>query len=235
MKGMRDHSVIEELISVRALGGLDPDDEARLESDMSAHGDCAECRRLRDDYEEVAGRLAFSLDPEPVGAGVEDETVARARRATPIQAAGRGGPLAWRGLVAVAASLVLFAGGWLARGLTSGGEVDVAAALEGARVVAFEGTGGDLAVAYHPGERGIYVLGSHFAQPEAGNVYEVWMFRGGEPVRGGCLLPEPDGSLSGFLDASLEGSQLMAVTVEAKDCPAAPTSEPILTASLPTF
>ena len=43
----RDHSEIEELLAVRALGGLEPDEERALERAMAEHGpDCEVCRRL---------------------------------------------------------------------------------------------------------------------------------------------------------------------------------------------
>jgi hypothetical protein len=48
----RDHSTIEELLSARALGGLDSQDQAALIAEMDAHGpDCAECLRLHDECE----------------------------------------------------------------------------------------------------------------------------------------------------------------------------------------
>ena len=40
-----DHGPIEELLAGRALGGLEPEDDAALLAAMAAHGDCEECRR----------------------------------------------------------------------------------------------------------------------------------------------------------------------------------------------
>jgi len=42
----RDHGLIEELLALRALGGLEPDDDATRRAAMAAHGDCEECRQL---------------------------------------------------------------------------------------------------------------------------------------------------------------------------------------------
>ena len=39
---MRDHALIEELLSIRVLDGLDGDDVAVLRREMDAHGDCAD-------------------------------------------------------------------------------------------------------------------------------------------------------------------------------------------------
>ena len=67
------HDEIEELIAVRSLGGLDERDLAHLEELMAAHDpDCQDCRRLRDQYAEVAGRLALAAAPEEIPAGLED-------------------------------------------------------------------------------------------------------------------------------------------------------------------
>ena len=45
---MKDHTEIEELLALEALGGLEPDDRARLDVLLAEHGpDCAECAELR--------------------------------------------------------------------------------------------------------------------------------------------------------------------------------------------
>ena len=235
---MRSHALIEELMAGRALGGLDPADDEALRHEMAGHGaECGECRRLETEYEEVAGRLAFALDPVPVRAGLEDETLARAaregaerRRVEEPSALPRpGAEPRLRPLVAIAASLVLFAAGWAAGSLGEAGGADT----EGARVAAFEGeAGGSLSVAYRPGEDGVYLLGSGLAAPPEGMVYEVWMFQEGRPVPATCFTPSAEGTVFTFVDAELGTTDSMAVTVEAASCPAAPTSAPILLASI---
>ena len=75
----RDHGLIEELIAVRSLGGLEPADEQRLREAMASHGpDCEECRRLEADYADVAGGIGFALDPVAVRPGFAEETFERA-------------------------------------------------------------------------------------------------------------------------------------------------------------
>jgi anti-sigma-K factor RskA len=235
MMQRRDHQMIEELLSASVLGALEPEEQAVLDQEMAAHGPrCDECLELRRNYREVAGRLAFALEPVPVRPELEDETLrlARGAPAAPVvQIPARRDPSRmWRGLGAVAAALVLFAGGWLAGGL--GGGDDSATAVLPSRVVSFQGTGGNLSVAFEPGTPGLYLLGSDLAAPPSGKVYEVWIIRGGTPVRGACFRPSPNGSLFTFLNAELGGTQAMAVTVEPSSCSSAPTSEPILTANI---
>lgn len=240
----RDHSAIEELLSIEALGGLDDRDREALYREMAEHGpDCDECRRLQGEYREVAGRLAFALEPAPVRDGLEEETVQLARtqsEAVPLRRVRGGRVVAGLGrmrpfgifspLVAAAAAVVLFFGGWLARDLMTGGGPSFDFA--NARVVTFQGEAGNLAVAYRPGQTGAFVIGSNLQAPPSDRVYEVWMFQDGTPVRGACFRPEPGGTSLTYLDANLETSQQMAVTVESPSCPSAPTTQPILTADL---
>lgn len=237
MKEDRGHEVIEQLLSVAALGGLDPDDDAVLEREMAVHGDCPECRRLRDDYAEVAGRLALTLEPVAVRPGLEEETLRLARGAGSAggeRATHAGGGRLLRGLVAVAAALVLFAGGWIARDLS--GSRDGARVALPSTVVPFQGTGqgtgGNLSVAYEPGRAGVYLFGSALQAPPSGMVYEVWMIQGETPVPATCFTPASNGSLFTYLDDELGSTQALAVTVEPATCPAAPTTSPILTAAI---
>src|SRR5581483_6620590 len=109
----RDHAQIEALLALRALGGIEPEDERRLEREMAAHGpDCPECRRLGRAHAEVAAGLAMALAPAELPAGWEDRVVAGLPRAG---AGRRRRPL--REIAAVAAAALLaFAAGWAIRG-----------------------------------------------------------------------------------------------------------------------
>ena len=82
-----DHALIDELLAIRALDGLDEDDAAVLERELAGHGDCEECRRLEAEHAEVAGMLALSLDPRPVEEDMADRILAEVR-------AGGAGPAA---------------------------------------------------------------------------------------------------------------------------------------------
>jgi anti-sigma-K factor RskA len=247
LSAARDHALIEELLSAEALGGLDAADRGLLDRERAAHGACQECARLETEFTEVAGRLALALDPLPVRAGMADDILRAAGAAgspaatdleprptpfrdTPVvpeerREPGRGGG-AWRGLVAVAAAFVLFVAGWAVRGLVTDD------AGETPTFVRFAGDAGMLAMAYRPGEPGAVFLGSGLPDPGAGNVYEIWMIHGKDaPISGGCVTPN-DGEILTYVDADLGDTDTMAVTVEPSSCPTAPTTDPVLTASI---
>jgi Anti-sigma-K factor rskA len=237
---IRDHASIDELLAIRALGGLDGDDAARLERELAEHGDCDECRRLEAEHNEVAGMLALSLDPRPVDEGMVDRIVAQEQRRVPREEQGperiviassadelssrRDARLGrWQAAFGVAAAIALILAFVLA---TRPGGVEVPGTI-----VAFQGERGELAMAYTPGERGALVWGAGLPDPGGGKTYELWMIEGGNAVRGACLAPT-DGAVAAYLDADLSSADLMAVTVESTDCPSAPTTDPIFTAEL---
>jgi hypothetical protein len=230
----RDHALIDELLAVRALDGLDDDDAALLARELAAHGDCDECRRLEAEHAEVAGAIALALDPRPVDPGMVDRIVAEPQRAsgtappaapTPDELAERRDARLrrWQSAFGVAAAIALI----LAFVLATRPDVSVPSTL-----VRFEGETGEVAMAYTPGESGVFVWGNDLPDPGEGNVYELWMIQEGEqPISGGCLAPT-DGSVAAFVDADPSSAQQMAVTVESADCPGAPTTVPVFTAEL---
>jgi hypothetical protein len=237
---IRDHASIDELLAIRALGGLDGDDAERLERELAAHGDCDECRRLEAEHNEVAGMLALSLDPRPVDEGMADRIVAQEQQRAPREeqsperiviassvdelSSRRDARLGrWQAAFGIAAAIALILAFVLA---TRPGGVEVPGTI-----VAFQGERGELAMAYTPGERGALVWGAGLPDPGGGKTYELWMFEGGNPVRGACLAPT-DGAVAAYVDADLSSAELMAVTVESTDCPSAPTTDPIFTAEL---
>ena len=246
----RDHSLIEELMAIDALGGLDGDDLATLEREQAGHGaDCAECLALERTFAETAGRLAFALDPVPVDEGMVErilasprtETVTSGGAATPVASTKRAvgdiaerrarRPKAWQALVAAAAVIALLVV-VVATALPSTTGVSEAAPTQ--RIVTFSGdTDGTLAMAFTPGESGAVLWGSGLPDPGPGKVYEIWMIEGDRPVSGGCVTPT-DGVLAIRVDANIGTTDTMAVTAESADCPSAPTSRPVLLADLTT-
>jgi anti-sigma-K factor RskA len=230
---IREHALIDELLAVRALDGLEEDDAALLAHELAAHGDCDECRRLEADHAEVAGMLALALDPLPVNGDMVDRILAEPRGPSATAAApvdelsirrdvrlGR-----WQAAFGVAAAVALVLAVVLAT-RPNGGPVP-----PGSTVLTFDGAPGELALAYTPGERGVLVWGTRLPDPGEGSVYELWMIDDGVPVRGACLAPT-DGAVATYVDADLSSAELIAVTVESSDCPDAPTTDPVYTAAL---
>jgi len=229
----REHALIDELMAIRALDGLDDDDATRLERELAAHGDCDECRRLEAEHSEVAGMLALALDPRPVDDDMADRILAEAQRPRATAAApvdevsvrrdARVG--LWQAAFGVAAAVALLLAVVLAARPDGGLNVP------GERIVPFEGAPGKLALAYTPGERGVLVWGTGLPDPGERRVYELWLIDDGDAVRGACLAPT-EGAVAAYVDADLSSAELMAVTVESIDCPAAPTTDPLFTAEL---
>lgn len=228
----REHALIDELMAIRALDGLDDDDATRLERELAAHGDCDECRRLEAEHSEVAGMLALALDPRPVDDDMADRILAEAQRpratAAPVDevSARRDARVGlWQAAFGVAAAVALLLAVVLAARPDGGLNVP------GERIVPFEGAPGELALAYTPGERGVLVWGTGLPDPGERRVYELWLIDEGDAVRGACLAPT-EGAVAAYVDADLSSAELMAVTVESIDCPAAPTTDPLFTAEL---
>jgi anti-sigma-K factor RskA len=231
-----DHEHIEELIAAQALGGLEPAEADSLARERAEHGaDCPECRRLESDYGEVAGRLAFALDPVPLPEGAEDRLMAAALGPATERAEER--PSRGRGLIAAVAAVLLLAVGGLGGYLLASGpdaEADLAAFLAqpDTRVVHFTGTeAGSLAVAYQPGRARSFLVGSGLPDAPGGRTYQLWLIEEGQPVSGGTFEPE-DGSLIALLPANPSGSELMAITIEPRGGSPGPTSDIIYQAPI---
>lgn len=241
----RDHSLIEELMAVDALGGLDEDDRDRLQRERAAHGsECPECAAIESAFAETAGRLAFALTPQPVDEAMVDRILSaprpgdggvavaeapappadelsqrRARRVPP-----------WQALVAAAAVVAIVVAA-VATFVPSPASVEASTPQ---RIVTFTGEiEGTLAMAFTPGEPGAVFWGSGLPDPGPDEVLEVWMIEDGEPVSGGCVVPT-DGVVAFRVEADVGGAEAMAVTQESSDCPPSPTSEPFLLADLTT-
>src|SRR5262245_6306440 len=188
----RDHTRIEELLAIRSIGGLDPQDEDALERAMASHGsDCEDCRRLETEFGEVAGRLAFALDPAPLREGFAGETFERAFGASSAPADIRtqpaGGRTWLRPLVAVAAAVVLFAGGIVVGAAVTGGNEQAAEKT----VLTFqsETEPGTLTAAFTPGQPGVHMVGSDLPTLPEGKAYELWLFEGDTPRSAMCAVP----------------------------------------------
>jgi anti-sigma-K factor RskA len=242
---MRDHTEIEELLALEALGGLALDDRARLDALRAEHGpDCAECADLRAAFADTAAMLGTGLEPTPVSAGLEERTVAAALQhriagASPVP--GDGGPAAIapthrrrNALIAIAAAVVLIAVGGLAGYLAAPKSPVDAFLAQNVRIVPFEpsdGTGGAMTLAVGPNGTDGYVFGSGLAAPPSGKTYELWTISGDTPTSLGCVVPS-NGQVVLPVAGSFSTADVAAVTVESNACPGAPTASPVMVATL---
>ena len=169
----RDHALIEELMALEVLDGLDGPDLQILERERAMHGDCVECRRIESEFRETAGRMAFSLDPEPVDPAMADRIIAMGREedeelppAVPVRdefaerqrSRGRGVVAA----LAVAAALILLVGAFALFLQHQNGAEVVAQASGSQQVVHFTspaGSSGELVDGLHAGSAGRVLLG----------------------------------------------------------------------------
>jgi anti-sigma-K factor RskA len=246
---MRDHTEIEELLALEALGGLEPDDRARLDALLAEHGpDCAECVQLRAGFADTATMLGAGLEPASVSADLEQRTVAaalehgRPRTGGVGRAEGDGGSSAIapahrrrNALIAIAAAVVLVAVGALGGYLAAPRNAEQATpTLENFRVVPFapsDGTAGALTLAVAPDGTTGYVLGSGLASPPEGKTYELWTIEGKTPSSLGCVVPT-DGQVLVPVTGSFATADVAAVTVESSACPSEPTTSPVMVATL---
>jgi anti-sigma-K factor RskA len=239
---MNRHDRIEEMMAAQALGGLSAADEAELELLRADHGrDCEECRRLESGFGEVAGRLAFAIDPVPVRREMAEDILTRADMEQDLgtRRSRRARPGWTRRLAAAAAAAILLVaggvGGYLI-GHPGRQPADVQAlagflAHDDTRVAHFSGSGsGNLVVAFRPGRSSGFLFGSGLAPAPDGMVYELWTFEpGARPVPSGTFTPS-SGAIVLRIPADLSRAQLMAVTVERAPGANQPTRKPIFTA-----
>jgi anti-sigma-K factor RskA len=151
-------------------------------------------------------------------------TPAAAAPDAPIDLTERRQRRSWRAFVAVAAAFVLFVGGWVVHGALDDGGAP--------KLVTFSGDAGTLAMSYQPGKPGVVFFGSDLPDPGPGRTLEIWMVQGTQaPVSGGCVRPT-DGRVLTYVPADIGETDTMLVTVESASCPSAPTTDPVLSASI---
>lgn len=238
----RDHALIEELLSIHALGGLDGADVERLERERAAHGDCEECRRLEAGFGETAGWLASALDPEPVDAAMADRILGVDRPSTPPapvpappddlgKRRRRSGERRWRAVAGIAAAMLVLVGAFAVITRHSPTAPTLRSDQRVVRFTAPPGSTAQLSIAYTPGRSGAVLWGTGMPDPGRGKVYEIWTITRDNAVSGGCVRPT-DGAVAAYVHVDVGSADQMAVTLESASCPGSPTTAPVMTASL---
>jgi anti-sigma-K factor RskA len=187
MVDQRPHDEIEALIAADALDGLDQagrDELARLRAE---HGpECPDCRRLENEYSEVAARLASVVEPIPLSRGAEDALI-QATQAPPAlrkEPAPRrlrvipGGRRAQRLVAAVAVAATLAVLGGLAG-------YSIAPKPAPLATVSYRSGDQQLVIVYAKGQTQALAIGSNLPTPQGGRVYELWY----QPSAGADMRP----------------------------------------------
>lgn len=231
---MTGHDEIRELIASVALGAATPEESDLVEVHVAG---CGECRAELDDMRAAVSGLAVDVPqldpPSAVKASVMDvvRREAAAMRPAPARPPGPRERLSallpgraglWPALAAGLAAAVL--------GIAVGGGV-----FSGADVRTVAGvctTAGVSCSAEVRGDQAILRVSGLPALPP-GRGYEVWLIReGSAPVSAGFMGSDASGRLLAVTEG-LDGVQALAVTPEARENTAAPTSTPIVTVPLP--
>jgi len=235
---MIDHTHWSDAVGAYLLGALEQDELREFEAHIA---DCEACRRDVAELKVAADALPVSVPlvaPPPVLKGrimavVESEAdllAASGRRADEPERPRRErrsllGRLT-RPAVALACALLLLAGGAAAGVLLSGGD--------DSRTVAAstQPRGADVKLEIHDGRATL--VAAHMPAPPAGRVYQVWLARPGKDPQPTSVLwsTRGDGSAQVAVPGSLDGVDAVLVTDEPQGGSDAPTTKPVIAASL---
>jgi anti-sigma-K factor RskA len=238
-----DHARWSEDIGAYLLGALPDGERADFERHLAA---CPECRREVEELAVAADALPSAAPPVTPPPELKQRIMAVVdAEASLLAAAGSradepaGAPRrerrgffarrwSFRPALALAASALLLAVG-VAGGVLAGGgsgERTVTAQVAGAAT----GAQAKLVV----GKDGSQLVMTRFPQPPAGRVYQVWTLRKGQSPQPTNVLwtPLADGSATVSVPGSLDGVQNVLVSTEPRGGSAAPTTMPVVNASL---
>jgi anti-sigma-K factor RskA len=235
MSAAPDHDRWSEDIGAYVLGALPDREREGFERHLAI---CPECRREVDELSLAVEALpagATPVTPPPelksrIMAVVDAEAALLAAEPPPRER--RGGFFARRFTLrpafALVACVALLAVGVVGGVLAGGGSetrtvtAQVAGAAQGAQA--------KLVV----GEHGSELVMTNFPQPPAGRVYQVWTQKPGQNPQPTNVLwtPLADGSATVSVPGSLNGVKSVLVSSEPRGGSAAPTSMPVLNASL---
>ena len=211
-----------ELLPAYVLGALEDDELVEVEAHLRAgHEHDDELVELR----ATVFALDRYADPESLEEPVRPIELAREGRPS---AAGAGRGFAWRpvwrNVVAVAASIAIFAAGWIAAGVNTGGGQAVSLALRGPG-------GQTVSIAGNTSQDHVAAAMAGFEPLPSDSVYQFWAIRGETWVRIGVCHPDASGGWTGEFPFKVHTGERIAVTVEPAGGSATPTSPPVLISS----
>jgi anti-sigma factor RsiW len=236
-----DHERWEDASAAYLLGALPPGEAEGYAAHLAV---CAACRAELEDLEPAAAALPASVPPVPVPAAVGERVMAEVRREAQLLAAagdaadrapGRRRPRArrawWRWPVPALAAAALLVG--LAVGLGAAGVIGSSDSEHTVEMAATGAARDAHARLIMDGDRAELVA-DHLPAPSGGRVYQIWLKpRGGAPRPTQSLfVPRSDGHATVAVPRSAANMEAVLVTAEPDGGSPAPTSAPVLSASL---
>jgi len=240
--GANDAERFEDLKDAYALGALPEAERRWFEGYLAAN---PELSPEVEDLVSAANLLALApgeVEPPPslrenllARIGGDASTTTYETRPEPPRS---GGPSRWVRSLAAAAAILAVVGGLSAWNLSLRSEnedlresyEDLQGQVEGPQTYRLSGPGGEGEVVRLEEGRGVLVA-QNLEEPPEGKVYEAWVLRDGVPEPAGIFVPS-DGSAAVAIEASLEGADAVAVTVEPEGGSPMPTSDVLLTAEI---
>jgi anti-sigma factor RsiW len=208
------------LIPGYALDALGDDERRELEGHLPA---CESCRAELRAHREAAASLSYALVPEEPPAALRDAIVRRARDELAPEARPRRRARLPRLAVLVPAAALAAAAAAAVVLVASRGPDNGWIRTSTDRIALSGGKG----VVVVSGSRGALV--TSLADAPAGHTYEAWVVRGKRPVAAGTFRR---GGGAFVLRAPVRRGDVVAVTVEPGDGSDAPTTTPILRATV---
>jgi anti-sigma-K factor RskA len=234
-----DHARWADSTGAYVLGALAPEEADGFALHLAG---CPACRAEVDELAVAVAALPESVAPAPAPPELRERLMADVRREASLLAAAGGAAdrapaprrprrerwwAGWRvPALAAAALLVGLVAGLGAAGVLGGGPRTVPVAAEGAAA----GAHARLVL-----DDGHAVLeADHLPPPPGGRVYQVWIKPHGAPPQPtpALFVPRADGSTSVAVPGDAAGAEAVMVTAEPPGGSAAPTSPPVLTATV---
>lgn len=228
---------IHQLVGAYVLDALEPDEMAVFEDHL---GRCEDCRREVAELRETAAVLGASQGGADVAA--LQESVMAAATTTAQLAPGVARP---RGVLRIGR-----VSGWLAAAAAivallmvvqvrtqqqtiasmneHSEQVMGLLTASDAKIMPLDLPQGESSVVVSMGRDEAMVLGQDLAAPEPGMVYQTWAYgENGEPIPAGTWAPDDSGDAAAPIDADLERTRAVSITVEPAGGSPQPTSPPI--------
>jgi hypothetical protein len=224
---MTDCADVDDLLPGYALGILTPDELRDVETHLAT---CDKHPQLTE-YRQTVELLPMSTEPQEPDGAVKQRLMARVYRDLE-PALVRRRPWwqrtwAWAAAAVVAlAALGVGVRDWVVAGQGGGATTwQLAPAADGSQAM---GT-----LVWLPSQQAATLTMQHLPTLAAGNVYEVWLIKDGQPMAAGIFQPGGDGSASVILKGDPAGYETVAVTEEpGPRGSAAPTRQPFLAGEL---